>query len=412
MDSQYCLTDVVPKEQMLDGNFLEKKHISVKEMNAPNGNVYKIYKYDKMSLTHDAATSLGLFRSVIFNKDQIVAFAPPKSHNFARFTIENSDFSDVIVQEFIEGTMINLFYEKNTSNPEGEWELATKTTVGGNSAFFKDEEKISFRRMFLDAMNECGLEFEHLDKKYTYSFVVQHPKNRIVSLVTRPKLYLVAVYEIDNENYIITENTDTDMEVYSHVSIPEQFFCKDYDEVQTTFSSMSTSYDVVGVILKNKQGHRTKIRNPVYEKVKHLRGNNPKLQFQYFALRKTGKVREFLKYYPEFKKDFTKFRDDIHNYTETLHIYYMGCYVRKEKPLLEFPKEYRGNMFKLHEQYIKVLREKNEKVSRKFVIQYVNELHPAQLMYVINQPLRKQLVDNEKQTLQEKKDEEQAKNEA
>ena len=90
----------------------------------------------------------------------------------------------------------------------------------------------------------------------------------------------------------------------------------------------------------------------------------------------------------------------------------MGCYVRKEKPLLEFPKEYRGNMFKLHEQYIKVLREKNEKVSRKFVIEYVNELHPAQLMYVVNQPLRKQLVDNEKQTLQEKKDEEQAKNEA
>lgn len=412
MNIHYRLTDVVPKEHMLDGNFLEKKHISVKEMNAPNGNEYKIYKYDKMSLTFDSASSLGLFRSVIFNKDKIVAFAPPKSHNYSRFVNENKDFNDVIVQEFIEGTMINLFYEKNTSNPEGEWELATKTTVGGNSAFFKDEEKITFRRMFLDAMNESGLEFEHLDKKYTYSFVVQHPKNRIVSLVTRPKLYLVAVYEIDNDNYVITENTATDMEVYSHVSVPEQFYCKDYDEVQSKFASMSSSYDIVGAIIKNKEGHRTKIRNPVYEKVKHLRGNNPKLQFQYFALRKTGKVREFLKYYPEYKKEFTKFRDDIHAYTEALHMYYMACYVRKEKPLIQFPKEYRGNMFKLHEQYVENLREKNEKVSRKFVIEYVNNLHPAQLMYVINQPLRKQLVDNEKQILQDKKDESEAKNES
>ena len=69
-------------------------------------------------------------------------------------------------------------------------------------------------------------------------------------------------------------------------------------------------------------------------------------------------------------------------------------------------------MFKLHEQYVKNLREKNEKVSRKFVIEYVNNLHPAQLMYVINQPLRKQLVDNEKQILQDKKDESEAKNES
>ena len=67
---------------------------------------------------------------------------------------------------------------------------------------------------------------------------------------------------------------------------------------------------------------------------------------------------------------------------------------KKQKPLIEFPKEYRGNMFKLHEKYIDYLRENKEKVTRQYVISFINALHPAQLMYVINQPLRQQNVDN------------------
>ena len=50
--------------------------------------------------------------------------------------------------------------------------------------------------MFLDAMNHCGLEFSHLNKKYIYSFVLQHPENRIVIPIISPKIYLAAVYKI------------------------------------------------------------------------------------------------------------------------------------------------------------------------------------------------------------------------
>ena len=39
----------------------------------------------------------------------------------------------------------------------------------------------------------------------------------------------------------------------------------------------------MGVVLKCGN-NRTKIWNPNYLKVKHLRGNNPKIQFQYYNL--------------------------------------------------------------------------------------------------------------------------------
>ena len=81
---------------------------------------------------------------------------------------------------------------------------------------------------------------------------------------------------------------------------------------------MNTSYDIVGVIIHNIQtGERTKIRNPIYEKVRNLRGNQPKLQYQYLCLRKEEKVEDYLKFFPENKSQFLEFSDQIHLFTET-----------------------------------------------------------------------------------------------
>ena len=59
-------------------------------------------------------------------------------------------------------------------------------------------------------MNEQNLEFEHLNKEYCYSFVLQHPENKIVVPLTEKKLILTNVYKINNEgeNVIITTHPD------------------------------------------------------------------------------------------------------------------------------------------------------------------------------------------------------------
>ena len=63
---------------------------------------------------------------------------------------------------------------------------------------------LTFRDMFLEASYENNMSFNLLDKKYSYSFVVQHPENRIVVPFKKPQLYLVAVYSIINDNDVIT----------------------------------------------------------------------------------------------------------------------------------------------------------------------------------------------------------------
>jgi tryptophanyl-tRNA synthetase len=86
------------------------------------------------------------------------------------------------------------------------------------------------------------------------------------------------------------------------VQFPDKYVFSNYTELIEKFASANTPYDILGVIIKNNEtGERTKFRNPIYEEVRSLRGNEPKLQYQYLSLRQNGKLASFLKYFPETK---------------------------------------------------------------------------------------------------------------
>ena len=164
---------------------------------------HRIIRYIKDKLvTPEDFSMYGKYRSVLADKDNyVVGFSPPKSIKYEEFTSENN-FEDIVVEELIEGTMINLFYDTF----KNEWNISTRSNIGGNNKFVQEEEICSFREMFLEACIELGLDFELLPKNsdrglnayYSYSFVMQHPKNRIVSRTLHNKcwIYLVEMYEI------------------------------------------------------------------------------------------------------------------------------------------------------------------------------------------------------------------------
>jgi hypothetical protein len=80
-------------------------------------------------------------------------------------------------------------------------------------------------------------------------------------------------------------------------------------------------------------------------------------------------------------------------FTNTLHQNYISCYVRKEKPLREYPAQYRTHMYNIHQKYINELKENNQFITNTFIQKYVNDLHPSLLMFCLNHDLRKRNVD-------------------
>jgi hypothetical protein len=385
-------------------NVINEKYYSIKEYSTKLNEKYNIVRYSKDLLTANLISSYGLLRSLVLSGSKVVSFAPPKSicaDNFImKYPVKNDN---IIAEEFVEGTMINVFFDPY-NGLNGCWQIATRNTVGAEVSFFKqsnDDSSNTFASMFADACIQNGLNIFTLNPSYCYSFVLQHPRNRIVVPFINAQLYLVAVYEIkQTESDIVILEQDMNIVKYggmwniTKIKFPEMYEFKNYSELIEKYASANTPYNIVGVIIKNKDtGDRTKIRNPNYEEVRQLRGNQAKLQYQYLTLRRSGKIAEFLKYYPETKDQMSKFRDQVHMFTNTLHKNYISCYVKKEKPLKEFSDQYRTHMFKIHEKYLKDLRPNKLFVTNTVVIKYVNELPSSLLMYCLNYNMRKRMID-------------------
>jgi hypothetical protein len=236
---------------------------------------------------------------------------------------------------------------------------------------------------------------------YCYSFVLQHPENRIVVPFKVSKIVLTNIYkcegltvkEIDFKDVSIKWIKD---EERHKINYPKNIrdvvgltTINTIEEV-TNIVSSGVDYIVVGAVIYNRsKGVRYKVRNPNYETVRHLKGNNPKIQYHYYTLRKLGQVGQYLKFYPEDKETFSKLRTQVHNWSYVLWKNYMSCYVNKEQRLKSYPYEFRTHMFNLHALYINKLRANNESVTKRIVINYTNELPSDYLMSSINYPLRK-----------------------
>ena len=164
---------------------------------------FHILKYDRSKIPVTDVKTSGIFRSVVHSNGEILAFAPPKSLNEAEFMSQYPP-SECIAEEIVEGTMINLFYSRSTQT----WEIASKSTFGAKCVFFKNgefKEEDTFRALFFEVCQRLGFDYTSLPKENCYSFVFQHPRNRIVVPIIDMKLYLIAAYTINNTTFEITK---------------------------------------------------------------------------------------------------------------------------------------------------------------------------------------------------------------
>lgn len=399
-DNKYFIDTMSP---IFSGNIHPMAKLNKNLITTKNNQTYYLLRYDKNTLIKDLIPTLGIFRSVILNKDKtVVCFSPPKSLQCEYFINMYPIINDCIIfEEFIEGTMINIFWDKFIGLT-GAWEISTRNTVGSdNLVFTSGSDPILLREIFLEECSKCNLNLHNLDKNYCYSFVLQHPKDRIVAPIKFPVLYLVEAYKIvigeGNSANVYPQSRDLIQSVlYStKVKIPELYDkCASYSDTIDLYASMNTHYKIMGVVIKNTYtGEWCKIRNPSYEQVRQLNRNQPKLHYQYLCLRKEGKLRDYIKYYPKYKDNFSSFRDEIHLFTNTLYKNYVSCYIKKNSKLESFLFQYRHHMRKLHHIYISDCKQKRECVTLNVVINYVNNLDPHELMYYVNYNMHKRFVD-------------------
>ena len=277
--------------------------------------------------------------------------------------------------------MINVFYDEK----EEIWKISTKSALNAD-VYFYDDKETSFRDMFFEACNISNFNINNLKKGYSYIFILQHPNNRIVLPIITPHLYLIKIYKIldniieniniynfCNENNILFNN-----EQPSYISLPNQYPIFSFSELINHFCCANSF--TPGVMIYHISGIRTKYRNSVYEDIKYLRGNQPKLFFHYLTLYKDNRVEDYLYYYKEHKGKFMKFRKILINYTLNLWKNYINCFVKKLDSLKNYPFNYKIHMYNLHKIYLI----ENQTITKNIVINYIKNLDAAQILYALN----------------------------
>jgi hypothetical protein len=353
-------------------NILNEKNIKNKKF----GN-YSIMFYDKPNIVEFNNINRNIRSVIIDNKEEkIISLSPSKSLYMDEFISNYPQFDDVIIEEFIEGTMINLFWDVYAN----KWEISTKTTIGGNVIFFSNK---TFNTMFYDTLNYCNLDLSILNKLYCYSFVMQHPNNRIVTNFKIPSLYLIEVYNqgvFMNVNEVIQTFTNT------HVMIPKVLdHFSNYNELINYYNENDIPSYLMGIVIRKKGTNiRTKIRNPNYEKIRLLRGNSSNLQYHYFTLVKENKIDEFLTYYPEYNNKIKKYSSIDNNFINNLYKNYVSCYIKKKDRLNNFPKNYKTHMFYIHQIYLNHLKPDKKVVKYEVVNDYVKKMDNSLHMWSIN----------------------------
>ena len=355
-----------------------------------------LIKYNKHSLTQDNVSTLGLFRSVITDGQRILSFAPPKSQNYNDFIVHNN-VQDCHISEFIDGTMINVFYNTANLNKNGKsspkWEIATRSNIGANCRFNLNSKK-TFKDMFYDAITTSGHSdvefFSNLNKDFCYSFVLQHPDNRIVHEVKTPQIYLTNVFECNGNNVSpICASDIKKLQMSELVKYPkniDEMFSKidNWDYINLVCSGEQTSFNLQGFVITNTDNVRTKIRNIEYEKIKRIRGNSPKLQYQFLELYKQNKIKQYLSYFPEHKELFDNYRKDFYKWTETLYNLYIDCFIEKTSYLRNCAYEFKPILYFLQKHYLLELRPNGKKVNFTYLKQYVKGIPTEKIMFSMN----------------------------
>jgi hypothetical protein len=377
----YDLKSVFDTAQLLEQDYAKKMHFSKKEKNG----LY-LLRYIKDFLRPDNIAALGLLRSVIITKDKIVCFSPPKSLQCVDFTQKYGP-TESVIENYIEGTMVNCYYYDN------KWNFSTRGCIDGTNKFYHDSI-LSFRDMFLEALELSPISLSDLDTQYCYSFVLQHPANRIVVPFTHPYIILAAVFKCDGWK-VEDKTAELGAQLLERkFPLPYQYQFESWNDVENNFASQATDYKIPGVMIKHADGARSKFRNPVYEKVRILKGNSPKLQYQYYVLYAKNAIAEYLKYYPENKDEFWEYRKELVSWTNQLFRLYHEFHVKRIISKDAVAYQFRPHVWTLHQYYLHELKPRGEYITKQYVIDYICTLEPARLMYAINYPSRKKNIES------------------
>ena len=313
------------------------------QVNAKMGDPLVIFRYNRETsdLTNPVVQA---FRSVVWDSttNRPVFVAPQKSEPLT--TLPPLFQGTHLVEDFVDGVMVNLFTDPNT----GTWRMATRSRLDADNKFYQH----TFADLFMAAWNGYfpGGGFATLTPAYCYSFVIQHPQNRIVVPTAMPTLTCVEVSHVEAATGRVFK-----MPTPSTMMPPRRFNVNTQPELALLMTQREQfeGFMAQGCVVRElATGRRWKLRTIAYNTVKQLRGNHSRLEYTWFENLQKGTLEVYLGFYPEERQAATAAVAHWNTVVSQVYNWYVKVYKARDTPKDAIPPQYKGVLFDLHGQYL------------------------------------------------------------
>ena len=316
-------------------------------------------------------------RSVVFNKTtlRVVSVAPPKASELSD-TFDTSNYT--VAEEFVDGTMVNIFSDSTL----GCVDVATRSRLGGNNQFYANGP--TFRSMLDDALSEDGASLvdllpvltENNQNRFT-SIVLQHPQNRVVKSVSNPAYFVIHKGSVLSDGTIRIVEMEGDF-FPRKTSVP-QYNLSAVLAVPTlrqwvVQQSQESGYEWQGLVLKDGEGNRWRVRSEVYETVRRLRGNESLPEERFARLRKMRTLDQYLNFFPEDRQTLYQLEGVFRENTRRLHGFYVSTFITRKSQYHDLPWPFKYHVSVLHNLYKDMLKPHGKKMTMEEVVRYANRL--------------------------------------
>ena len=357
------LVTTYPTFQQLK-TYCDQQHVRVID----GTNRYAILRYDK---TYQSTQTManGFFRSLVWDTvaNRPVCVAPPKACE--------QTLSTYRCEEFLEGVMVNAFLDTS-----GNVQLATRSKLGATGTFYSSR---SFQDLLVDALQQKGFntiqEIKQILGTHTFaSFLLQHPDHRIVNRITVPSLYLIHRGSVSEDGTVTLQEVNEGPFAIPTVSVPENVS----PEALVIQLAEQRGWQWQGLVFKNGQGSRWRLRSKAYTMVRTLRGESPRRDVQFLNLRGKGMMETYLYYFPEEKDAMWELEGSLRNLTHNLYQQYVNCHIKHQIKFAELPAFWKPHVFSLHSLFLGSLKEKGHFIRKQEVIQYMNHLPIPRVLHL------------------------------
>lgn len=250
-------------------------------------------------------------RGLVLEKDtwDVVAKSFPRFFNWGEVQDEMPlfDFSDFVVQSKEDGSLLLIYYY------DGHWRCNTRGSFAQDNMQF---QSFTWQEGVEKALGVATL--DDLDRVLlrTCTYVCEFctPWNKVVRSYSTPVVYLLTIF-----NNKTGEELTVAQATYVGVpfSLPKVYQFHSIEEIQDFLAKQAADDPTFeGVVIRDKDNRRWKIKSPTYLGLHRLRGEgdnlfNPKNLLPFVL---AGEEDELLTYFPEVRQAFYELKAQVQQY--------------------------------------------------------------------------------------------------